>query len=486
MAGPPRQAKPVYSPRWDRVAALVLWLTVPLAGLCHSSLSRAQSVLALDLKPVTSNAGLPQSPDLRFFERPDGQLWALSNRLLVTHRAGQPVDIPQAPGLVQARIGRTLAVVTSLQVDEIEAPDVDTALRWVAGLRALPGVLSVQPDISQNLRWPVGSPQAVRWGRKIEADEHARRRFMTTQVRPHWDLTGFDPLGAIGARVAWARSQGNGVRVAVIDSGADTQVPTLKLAPLLARFDADEGMKVVARRPASSHGTQVAGLILGRRSAWLPEREFEGVAPQASLIDIQLRSGWTSSFVMALGFAAQTQADVINLSFDIGWLPDPVSRLLTALAEQGRGGLGVVLVAAAGNRPESLDGQARLANHPGVLAVTALDHAGHTVGMAWGRDVRLAAPSDVYGPVPGPDARYEVLSGTSAAAALVSGVAALVLADRPQLSLAQLKRALEASTQPWPASSQPVATPSIPAAFLVRADRALEIARSLQPAAVYP
>lgn len=427
---------------------------------------------------------LPQSTELRYVQGPEGQLWALTQRLLITRRAG--AALPVLPGVSAPLPLNRLASVGDIWVDGLDAPDIDSALRLVSILQAQAGVLSVQPDICQNLRWPARSPQAIRSGQKNEADEDARRRFMAERARPHWDLTGFDPLSAIGARAARTRSQGAGVRVAVIDSGADTQVPALKRVPLVGSFDADEGLQGVGPRSAGSHGTQVAGLILGRRSPWLPERDFEGVAPLASLIDIQLRSGWTSSLVLALGFAAKTQADVINLSLEMSWLPDPVSRLLTAMAEQGRGGLGVVMVAAAGNRPENLDGLARLATHPGVLAVTALDHAGQAAGMAWGRDVRLAAPSEVYGPILGGEPRYQVLSGTSAAAALVSGVAALVLAERPRLSLTQLRAVLQASTQPLPVSSQFVTPPSEQAAALVRADRALELARSFPTAASHP
>jgi len=191
--------------------------------------------------------------------------------------------------------------------------------------------------------------------------------------------------------------------------------------------------------PASeAHGTAVASLIAGRE----PARQFAGAAPGAPLFaaSIMRRIGdhdGTSTFLLAqaLDWLLTQHARVINLS-----LGGPGDALMARLVDKLTHAPGVLIVAAAGNAGP--DGPPSYpAAYPGVLAVTATNAADDVYGRAnRGPYVGLAAPGeDVWVPDAGAG-RY--VSGTSFAAALVSGLAGRVLARAPGLGSTDLRKHL--------------------------------------------
>lgn len=231
-------------------------------------------------------------------------------------------------------------------------------------------------------------------------------------------------LALMNAPRAHQGSTGAGVRVGVVDSAIDARHSDL--APRLA-----EARDFVAREPgeaAEAHGTAVASLIGAEAGN---ARGMVGVAPGAELVG--LRACWQrpdgggscSSFSLAraLNFAILNRIRVLNLS--LGGPPDPLLAELieTALAE------GAVVVAAWGEQPEP----AFPASLPGVIAAGGVDG---------GRG--LPAPEvDVLSAAPGE--AYNYVSGSSVATAHVAGVAALLLAARPELTSAEISHALAAS-----------------------------------------
>jgi len=212
---------------------------------------------------------------------------------------------------------------------------------------------------------------------------------------------------------------GLGVSVAVIDSGIDSTNPELA-GSIADAFDAIEG----AARP-HKHGTAVAGII-GSHARLL------GVAPNAKLLAIRAfaseggrigADGTTDHIVRSVEWAHQRGARVVNMSFT-GPRDPLLSRELRAGKEKG-----IVFVAAAGN-----EGPNPAAADDSVIAVTASDATDNLYPAAnRGPHVCLAAPGvDVR--VAGPSGTYEFGSGTSMAAAHVSGAVALMLQSRPDLS----------------------------------------------------
>ena len=239
----------------------------------------------------------------------------------------------------------------------------------------------------------------------------------------------------IGLPAALERARGKDIRVAVVDSAIDLDHP--EFAGIVAeRFDAIGG-----EAPPHSHGTAMAAAIHG-------QAQLQGIAPQARLLAARAfsagapgRAGGTTFHVLAaLDWAAAQQARVLNLSF-----AGPQDRLLSqALA--GAAKRRIVAVAAAGNAgPKSAP--LYPGADPSVIAVTATDADDKPFDRAnQGAYVAVAAPGvDVIAAEPG--GRYAFSTGTSIAAAHVSGLVALLLEKRPDLDLDGVRKLLAESAR---------------------------------------
>lgn len=259
-------------------------------------------------------------------------------------------------------------------------------------------------------------------------------------------------LGLIHAIAPQPRATGKGVRIAVIDTGIDPRHASLEGKVVLAVDLVGEApdMNPALRAREVSHGTGIAGVIAA-------EGGLQGVAPDARLISIkafsarseQDRETHSSSdrIVRAIDVALRLHARVINMSF--GGPPDKVIELMVreALSQ------GAVVVAAAGN---SGPGAAVYpAAYPGVIAVTASDRRDELYpDAASGAFVTVAAPGvDII--TTAPNGGYQVLTGTSIAAAHVSGLAALIVQADPDLTPAEVKTLIAGSGQPLGPGSQP-------------------------------
>jgi len=226
------------------------------------------------------------------------------------------------------------------------------------------------------------------------------------------------------------------VRVAVIDTAIDDAHPDLAGA-VEARFDALGG----AGPRMFDHGTAVAGAIAARG-------RLKGVDPNARILAARAfdgdgagASGATLSLLKAIDWAVRERAKVINMSF--AGPPDPALSDIVAAAI----GKGLTLVAAAGNAgPQSPP--LYPAADPGVIAVTATDADDRRYAKAnVGRYIAVAAPGvDVL--LPAPQGSYGLETGTSFSAALVSGVAALLVARRADAAPAQVRQWLTATAAP--------------------------------------
>jgi hypothetical protein len=209
---------------------------------------------------------------------------------------------------------------------------------------------------------------------------------------------------------------GENVLVAVIDSGIDTSHPDLAGA-VAASFD------VLGPHETHFHGTAMAGAIAARG-------QLIGVAPRVRLLAVRALDangqGTTMSLADGIDWAVAHGARVLNMSF--AGPHDPLLQQHLAAAHDRR----IVLVAAAGNAgPDSAP--LYPAADANVIAVTATDAADHLFARAnRGRYIAVAAPGvDVLEPAP--DAAVQLISGTSVAAAHVSGVAALIIERAPTL-----------------------------------------------------
>ena len=229
--------------------------------------------------------------------------------------------------------------------------------------------------------------------------------------------------------------RGANVPIAVIDSEIDVTHPDL-VGVVAQRFSAVGG----APEKPHSHGTGMAGAIAARQKVL-------GTAPAARLLAVHAFSSnaanaesTTFNILKGIDWAVGQGARVINMSF-AGPKDPSLARAIKLAYDRG-----IVLVAAAGNAgaksPPLFPGA-----DPFVIAVTATDVADKLfTGANRGKYISVAAPGvDIL--VPAPENNYQLTTGTSVAAAEVSGIVALLLERNPKLTPADIRRILTASAR---------------------------------------
>ena len=249
---------------------------------------------------------------------------------------------------------------------------------------------------------------------------------------------------------AWPLTRGDGVVVAVVDSGVDGTVPQLR-GRVLSGVDVVTGGR--ADSDCVGHGTFVAGIIA---AASRPDSGLAGIAPEATVLPVRITSSADSDEVSARTLAAgiRTAVDrgarVVNVSAST---LTPAPELTAAVAYAAD--RDVVVVASSANGAAENDPVTYPAAYPSVIAVGAVDAAGERARFSQsGPYLSLAAPGvDVVSLGPGGPGHWQG-SGTSYAAAFVSGAAALVRAYHPDLSAEQVAHRLKI-TATAPAAALP-------------------------------
>ncbi|MCQ4043674.1 type VII secretion-associated serine protease mycosin [Streptantibioticus rubrisoli] len=245
----------------------------------------------------------------------------------------------------------------------------------------------------------------------------------------------------------WQNSQGEGVSVAVIDTGVDARNPQLKDA-----VDKRDGFDLIDTKGDGTndtvgHGTKVAGIIAARPAAGTG---FVGLAPRATIIPVRQNddqgNGNAGTLAQAIRKSVAEGAKVINISQDTTGGPGPDPALTQAV--QYALSQDVVVVAAAGN--DGTGGQQHTtypAAFPGVLAVGASDRNNERADFSQsGPFVGVAAPGvDMVSTVP--IGGQCVDNGTSFAAPYVAAVAALVRAKHHDWHEQQVVAQIEQTAQ---------------------------------------
>ncbi len=238
---------------------------------------------------------------------------------------------------------------------------------------------------------------------------------------------------AIGADRAQRRSRGDGVRVALIDTGVDVDHPDMMPVAVARDFFREDAAQFRGDR----HGTAVAGIIAAVVNN---RRGIAGVAPGVRLqvykacqpLAPGALAAQCNSFTLALalGAAIDARAQIVNLS-----LSGPSDALLAQLVLEGQRRRMVFIGAA----PGLGDPRGFPLDIAGVIGVDQPGHAdgGGAVLRAPGHDVLSLAPAG----------HYDFFSGSSFAAAYVTAAAALLEARSPHLSAAALLAALTHTQQ---------------------------------------
>ncbi|MEV7011860.1 S8 family serine peptidase [Streptosporangium sp. NPDC051022] len=271
-------------------------------------------------------------------------------------------------------------------------------------------------------------------------------------------------LEKLNIEQAWRVTRGAGTTVALIDSGVDAQVAELRgrvtLGPAMGPAGLGEGGP-----EAGWHGTAMASLIAG---AGKGESGLLGIAPEARILSLplvlrqspeespppgeDLRTRDDSPLARAIRYAAEHGAKVISMSLG-AYGPHRAEREAVSYALSR----GVVLVAAVGNDGGSAYTAGNStsfwnfpAGYSGVIGVGAVGADGRPAEFSSDNLSVLVSAPGVDVPVVIPGGEYGSADGTSSAAALVAGVAALIKTKYPDISPYMVSQALTSTTTSAP------------------------------------
>ncbi len=277
-------------------------------------------------------------------------------------------------------------------------------------------------------------------------------------------------LRALHVTNAWETTRGSGVTIAVLDTGVDPAQADLT-GSVTTGPDYTNSGRTASGQYWGIHGTEVASLIAGHGHGPGQANGIIGIAPAAKILSVRvtlesndpmlsnqtIAAGLPNAIARGIRYAVRHDASVIDLPLD------PV----TTSGAPGSGGSSaeraaidyaiakkVILVAPAGDGGAGTDPVNYPAAYPGVIAVGAFDrhfvkapftsHQSYVLVTAAGAGVAAASPSG--NAAASPSGNYPQLNSTSAASAMVAGIVALIRAQFPALTPAQITHAITAST----------------------------------------
>lgn len=249
-------------------------------------------------------------------------------------------------------------------------------------------------------------------------------------------------FASISAPLAWKFSTGKNIKVAIIENGIEITHEDLKNnCPVGYSYNTYTGTSPC--NTIGDHGTHCAGIIAAVKDNG---KGICGVAPDSKLMTISIPYGnqtlVTEYFANGIMWAANHDADIISCSQALA----PSQLMYAAINyahDNGRDGLGCLIVAAAGNSES--EGVVFPASDFRTLAIGNLtcDNVIHP-SSSYGKELDMCAPgTDIVSTISGN--RYGYMTGTSMAAPCVAGIAALVLSKYPDLNISELKYVLRTS-----------------------------------------
>lgn len=396
----------------------------------------------------------PRARALPVLKTAQGRQVVVPGRVIVRLRAGRSLQALLAA--TSARLVRALDVRAQTYLLEVDDPM--QSFEVAAQLAAAPGVAYAEPSLlrSYTKRGPIEDPLTTKQWHLLPAPESAAA-----------------PASHIMANFAWRISEGSkDVVVGIFDDGVDFEHPDLQAA-IAPGLNTPKNLQTAIDQQCCWHGTGVAGVAAANGN----QQGLRGVCPSCSLMPIFQSSADSSGSMLSEDSATAelfTQgcktAAVINNSwgpadgnpaFDEAQqkesLPAIIDDALAYCESEGRGGLGTVIVFAAGNGNESTAADP-FASHPLTVAVAAVDDTGRKSYYSdFGASVDVSAPSDggrtsgiwttaLRGTGDQQGGLYmDNFGGTSSAAPVVTGLVGLILSVNPQLTAKQV-RDLLAST----------------------------------------
>lgn len=289
--------------------------------------------------------------------------------------------------------------------------DASRAAELVSELQNTPGIIEVTEDYPLELTWTPNDPG-----------------FLNGE---QWSLD------KLGADIAWEFSTGESVTVAVIDSGIDHNHPDLvgRIVPGYNFIDDNADTTDLC-----GHGTHVAGIVAAATDNAVG---VAGLAPQALIMPVKVIGencqGSYSRLMQGIIYAVDQGARVISITSGGGFDHTALHDAIQYAREKG-----VLVAVSAGNRGNAEPFYPGSYEESFTVAGTDSNDTQYTMSN-YGQQIDIAAPGvNIYSTFWRADegSSYAYMTGTSMAAPHVAGVAALVLALDPKLSLADLETLL--------------------------------------------
>ena len=311
----------------------------------------------------------------------------------------------------------------------------------IHNLHPLPWIVLEIPNTRRILRTKVAGI-AKKWNYQLDIQGHFANTQNTLVVpndpRYHeqWHLT------EIGVPALWEKTQGEGIIIALLDSGVYFEHPDLA-TNILFEQGYDFGDEDNEPLDENGHGTAMAGLIVAKCHNQIGGC---GVAPAAQIIPYKINKKgggqfWASDLAAAILAAADSSARILSLSLVLDEESSVVQDALVYARQQDK-----IIVAASGNTRKNK--VAYPANLPWVISVGAYDKKGKRLPKSnYGNGLSLTAPGTGLLTTGRGSGYVNYFDGTSAAAALVSGVLALMTALEPHATASELIVTLLASCQ---------------------------------------
>ena len=272
-------------------------------------------------------------------------------------------------------------------------------------------------------------------------------------------LPGAEALGdvsatAVGAtwglracKVPPSNFDGNGIKVAVLDTGFDLGHPEFAGRPIVSNTFVGQPVQDL-----NGHGTHTAGTACGPQAPAGPLQRY-GIAFRARMfigkVLTNSGSGTQAQVLAGMNWAIANRCEVISMSLGAPIPPQPSYTVAGAAAL----GAGCLIVAAAGNsssRPGTIRPAGAPANSPTIVSVGALDSSLRVASFSDGGKIEIAGPGvNVFSSWPRPQL-HNTISGTSMATPHVAGCAALWAQSNAGLRGATLRAKLTSTARHLP------------------------------------
>jgi subtilisin family serine protease len=355
----------------------------------------------------------------------------------------------------------------------------EVVVRWTAEARD-EALAELDLEVKEELAELGATLLAVPIGSEVEVAQALTAREGVAWAQPNFirriSMIPNDPLfdrqwslRKIDAPAAWEMTLGSPtIVVAVIDTGVDLAHPDLqaRLVPGRNLLDSE-----LPPQDDGGHGTHVAGTIAATINN---NMGVAGVAPGVSIMPIKaLRangSGKDTTVAQGVMWAADNGARIINMSFGGAEVSRPLSEAISYAARKG-----IITVVAAGN--EGIDTPSYPAATEPNIAVAATDQNDRRGPYSnFGTWIVISAPgTGIWSTWWGGQSSYRIDNGTSMAAPHVSGVIALMLSVRPDMTIPEITGILRST-------ADPVLEPGI-GAGRINAGRAIAALKPIEPTA---